>query len=99
MNERVPPMNFFVVGLNHKIAPVDVREQFAVNSCHLVERARLLKRRENLDEIVLLSTCNRVEIYAGASCKMDPKSSILSSLCDNPRDLTDSTYIHEDFEA
>src|SRR5215471_6265000 len=92
-------MKFFVVGLNHKTAPVELREKFAVNSCQLVERARLLKQRENLDEIVLLSTCNRVEIYAAASGKRDPKASVLGSLFNDPRDLTASTYIYEDFEA
>jgi glutamyl-tRNA reductase len=92
-------MKFFVEGLNHKTAPVEFREQFAVNLCHLVERARLLKQRENLHEIVLLSTCNRVEIYATASGKRDPKASVLSSLCEDPRDLAASTYIYENFEA
>ena len=92
-------MKFFVVGLNHKTAPVELREQVAVNSCQLVERARLLKRCENLDEIVLLSTCNRVEIYATACDKRDQKASVLSLLCDDPHDLAASTYIYEDFEA
>src|SRR5437899_7645 len=92
-------MKFFVVGLNHKTAPVELREQFAVNSYRLVERAQQLKRCENLHEIVLLSTCNRVEIYAVASDQKNRTTSILRSLCDGPRDLTASTYIYEDFEA
>ena len=92
-------MKFFVVGLNHKTAPVELRERFAVNARHLLERAQQLKRCENLHEIVLLSTCNRVEIYAVASDQKNRTTSILRSLCDGPRDLTASTYIHEDIEA
>ena len=60
-------MKFFVVGLNHKTAPVELREQLAVDSSDLVSRARHVKRCVDLDEIVLLSTCNRVEIYATAA--------------------------------
>src|SRR6266436_2318909 len=92
-------MKFFVVGLNHNTAPVDLREQLAVNSSDLVGRARHVKRFGDLDEIVLLSTCNRVEIYATASNQRHPTSSLLQSLCVEPRDLRPHTYICEDFEA
>jgi glutamyl-tRNA reductase len=92
-------MKFFVAGLNHKTAPVELREQLAVNSSDLVSRARDLKVREDLDEIVLLSTCNRVEIYATASNQRHPTSSLLQSLCVEPRDLRPHMYICEDFEA
>lgn len=92
-------MNLFVVGLNHKTAPVEVRERLAVNSSDLVSHARALKLRGDLGEIVLLSTCNRVEIYATASNQRHLTSSLLQSLCVEPRDLRPHTYIYEDFEA
>lgn len=57
-------MQLVVLGLNHKTAPVEVRECFAVSE----EQARsALKHLHNYDEIkecVLLSTCNRTEMYA-----------------------------------
>jgi glutamyl-tRNA reductase len=92
-------MKFFVVGLNHNTAPVELREQLAVKSSELVSRAQHVKRFENLDEIVLLSTCNRVEIFATASDQRHPTSSLLQSLCVEPRDFRPNTYIHEEFEA
>lgn len=92
-------MKFFVVGLNHNTAPVELREQLAVNSSDLVSRARQVKRFEDLHEIVLLSTCNRVEIYATAPDQRHPKSSLLQLLCVKPRDFRPNTYIYEEFEA
>ncbi len=92
-------MKFFVVGLSHKTTPVELREQLAVSLSDLVSRARHVKRFEGLDEIVLLSTCNRVEIYATAPGQRGRTSSLLRSLCVEPRDLRPNTYIHEDFEA
>jgi len=56
-------MKLFVAGLSHQTAPVELRELLAVESSQLVSCAGRLKRLANLDEIVLLSTCNRVEIY------------------------------------
>jgi glutamyl-tRNA reductase len=92
-------MKFFVVGLNHKTAPVELREQLAVNSSDLVMRAGHLKLREDLHEIVLLSTCNRVEIYATALHQSVRSSSLLQSFCAEPRDFDSHTYIYEDLEA
>src|SRR2546427_12673151 len=74
-------VTFFVVGLNHKTAPVELREQLAVSPSHLVGRTAELKLREDLDEIVLLSTCNRVEIYATTRCPGRISHSLLGSLC------------------
>src|SRR5262245_5486575 len=92
-------MKFFVLGLNHNTAPVELREQLAVNSSDLVNRARQMKQFEDLDEIVLLSTCNRVEIYATASNQTHPTSSLLQSLCVEPRDFRPNSYGYEDYEA
>jgi glutamyl-tRNA reductase len=92
-------MKFFVVGLNHNTAPVELREQLAVNSSDLVSRARYVMQSADLTEIVLLSTCNRVEIYATASEQRHPNSSLLQLLCVEPRDFGPNTYRYEDFEA
>jgi glutamyl-tRNA reductase len=53
-----------VVGLSHRTAPVEVRERFATGPDVLpAVLARLASRRE-LDEVLFLSTCNRVEVFA-----------------------------------
>jgi glutamyl-tRNA reductase len=92
-------MQFFVVGLSHKTAPVELREQLAVNLSDLVSRAQDVKQFEGLEEIVLLSTCNRVEIYATASGERRQTSSLLRSLCVGPREFGPNAYIYEDLEA
>jgi glutamyl-tRNA reductase len=51
-------------GLNHKTAPLDVRERVAFSKEQLAEALPLLKER--VGECILLSTCNRTEIYASA---------------------------------
>lgn len=56
-------MNLFCLGLSHKTAPVDVREQFAVEPHLLGDRLGQTKKTFALDELVILSTCNRVEYY------------------------------------
>jgi len=92
-------MNLFVIGLNHKTAPVELREQLAVNSFDLVSRSRDLKSREDLEEIVLLSTCNRVEIYGTLPHRIRYANSLLESLCAEPRDFQPHTYLYENFDA
>lgn len=57
-------MHLYVVGLNHKTAPIEVREKFAVPDHSLPEA--LQRAREIASETVLISTCNRTECYAVA---------------------------------
>src|SRR5437879_4014306 len=57
-------MNIIAVGLNHRTAPVELRERFAVSESRLPEALARLKRWPGIDEGVILSTCNRVELYA-----------------------------------
>lgn len=55
--------NLFVAGLSYKTAPVEIREKLAVHPSRLRCSGCLLKLAGGLSEVVLLSTCNRVEIY------------------------------------
>ncbi len=52
-----------VVGLNHKTAPVEVREKLSFQEAQLADSFRLLKQLEGVKESAILSTCNRVEVY------------------------------------
>ena len=60
-------MNLFVAGLSYKTAPVEVREQLAVRPSLLPCLGCRLKLNAGLDEVVLLSTCNRVEVYGATA--------------------------------
>ena len=58
-------MSILVVGLNHKSAPVEVREKLAFNpnSINTALSHFSQKYQDQNAEIVILSTCNRVELY------------------------------------
>jgi glutamyl-tRNA reductase len=55
-----------LVGVNHRTAPVEIRERLAMPADRLLESLDSLRSTGGLDEAVILSTCNRVEIYAVA---------------------------------
>ena len=54
------------MGLNHETAPVEVREHFAVSEQQLGSRARQLTELTTIAESVVISTCNRMEVYVAA---------------------------------
>ena len=57
-------MNIIVIGLNHKTAPVQIREKLAFQSEDNIRKAlKQLIHLEGINETVIFSTCNRVEIY------------------------------------
>src|SRR5258708_2479574 len=55
-------MKLFAAGLSHKTAPVELRERLAVKQSEIANLAFVLQCFGHLDEIVLLSTCNRVAV-------------------------------------
>jgi len=57
-------MHIVVVGLSHKTAPVEIREKLAVPDSRLGEALTRLCSYTGIREGLLLSTCNRVEVYA-----------------------------------
>ena len=92
-------MKLFAAGVSHKTAPVEVREQLAVQRNELADLAHYLKWFGYLDEIVLLSTCNRVEIYGTTRQSIDSIKSALQLLSSEPVDLDPYIYVHKDAEA
>ena len=88
-------MKLFAAGLSHKTAPVELRERLAVDQAELADRARKLKLRGELNEIVLLSTCNRVEIYGTTRHATRHIKSLLQLLCAEPGDLDPHIYVYE----
>ena len=59
-------MELVCLGLNYETAPVEVREHFAVVSDQLGERALEINELPNINECVVISTCNRTEFYIAA---------------------------------
>jgi glutamyl-tRNA reductase len=56
----------YLVGLSHKTAPIAVRERFALSGEALKEALGALRRRPGVEEAMVVSTCNRVEVYIRA---------------------------------
>ncbi len=57
-------MHIVVVGLSHKTAPIEIREKLAVPESRMGEALTRLCSYQGVREGILLSTCNRVEVYA-----------------------------------
>jgi glutamyl-tRNA reductase len=92
-------MKIFVAGVSYRTAPVEVREQLAVTSSHLAEQACRLQVEGELDEVVLLSTCNRVEIYGVKRLESGPSCSLLKALGGSELDFRLRGYVRESDEA
>src|SRR6266581_2730084 len=92
-------MKLFAAGVSHKTAPVELREQLAVKQSEIVDLALALKSFGHLGEIVLLSTCNRVEIYGTTREAMGHIKTLLQLLCAEPRDLDPHIYLYEGASA
>jgi len=57
-------MRFQLIGVNHNTAPVEVRERLAIPESRLPEACKKLAEHPGIEEGMILSTCNRVEILA-----------------------------------
>lgn len=57
-------MHIVVVGLNYKTAPVEIRERLTFDSSALGEAMSQLQKKKSILENIIISTCNRTEIYA-----------------------------------
>ena len=58
-------MNIGVVGVNHNLAPINVREAVSFTDTKKIEAINILLDKE-IEEVVIISTCNRSEIYINA---------------------------------
>jgi glutamyl-tRNA reductase len=86
------------LGINHKTAPVDIREKIAFGPDIVVAALRGLREQAGAEEAVILSTCNRTEIYASVS---DSSIDAISDwICDfhgiDKSQLTPYLYAHTD---
>lgn len=94
-------MHLVTYGINHNTAPVNIREMFAFDANELPTALTALKQHASIEEAVILSTCNRTEIYCCLSDASDKQ--ILSWLHEYhqlPSDaITPYLYQHEQDDA
>ena len=88
-------MRVFVTGLSYKTAPVEIREKLAVRPSLLPCLGCRLKLHAGLEEVVLVSTCNRVEVYGATSSWVQGRVfRIFQQLCPD-LDVTPHVYVKE----
>ena len=96
-------MPVVVIGLNHRTAPLAVREAMTIGDDAVAKTLHALLGREHVSEAVVLSTCNRTEIYAVAEKFHGGYADIRSVLGEvaflDPEDFTDHLYVHHDAAA
>lgn len=92
-------MAFNILGINHKTAPVALREKVAFNEDRLVAALRLLLQEAGVAEVVILSTCNRTEVYWAGSASGADLSQWLERHHGNNLDLASSLYVHHEQRA
>ena len=86
-------MHLKVLGLNHTTAPIEVREKFSVGKEAIRRGLENLDGYDGLSEAVILSTCNRSEIYAvtAAGCE----ASLYNFLSDLIGGAIDKNFLYE----
>jgi len=94
-------MNLLIIGINHTSAPVELREKVAFTPEQLEDALKDISMQAELQEVAILSTCNRTEIIASGDNIAPLK--VINWFADyhqiDPADLEHSIYILNDNEA
>lgn len=94
-------MTLIVFGINHKTAPVELREKVAFSADTLVDALKSLRAQTGAYESVIVSTCNRTEVYANSDdMKVDDLASWLAEFHGLAvSDLLKNSYQHDRDDA
>ena len=96
-------MSLVAIGLNHKSVPLDLLERMTLGESDLPKALHALVARPHVSEAVVLSTCNRTEVYAFAErfhgAYQDVRDT-LAELCQLlPEEFSEYLYAHYDADA
>ncbi|MEG6586549.1 glutamyl-tRNA reductase [Dendrosporobacter sp. 1207_IL3150] len=95
-------MQLVVLGLNHKTAPVEVRECFSFSEEQVKAALRHVREYDGINECVILSTCNRTEMYAevdDAEEALPVMQQFLGQMAANNQDVGDFLFFHTDINC
>ncbi len=96
-------MSVVVIGLNHRSTPLDLLERMTIGDAALPKALHDLISRSDVSEAVVLSTCNRTEVYADAERFHGAYQDIRDFLAEvaflAPEDFADHLYVHYDASA
>ena len=92
-------MSVVVVGLNHRTVPLSLLERVTIDDARLPKALHEVLSRDHVSEAVVLSTCNRTEVYVVAE-KFHPAYGDLRTFFSEmafvaPEDLADHLYVHD----
>jgi glutamyl-tRNA reductase len=88
-----------ILGINHKTAPIALREKVAFGDERLRAALRALRQERGVAEAVILSTCNRTEVYWSGAASGAELTVWLEQHHGNNLDLASSLYVHEEHRA
>lgn len=92
-------MSLFLLGVNHKSAPLDIRERLAIPAGRLADATRSLAHRPGVREALILSTCNRVELLTEQENVADLRLFLEEYFAIRPRTLEPHLYEFREREA
>src|SRR5262245_37605999 len=97
-------MNIVLVGLSHKTAPLAMRERLAVGESQLADALSRLVDQKTVEEGLIVSTCNRVELIASTPAGADRGIECLADFLRDfhqlaPGTLNGHIYKHADTSA
>jgi glutamyl-tRNA reductase len=92
-----------VLGLNHRTVPLDLLERVTIDDSRLPKALHDVMSRDHVSEAVVLSTCNRSEVYVVAE-KFHPAYADLRTFFSElafvpPEELADHLYVHDGADA
>lgn len=96
-------MSLVVIGLTHRTVPLDLLERMTISEARLPKALADVASREHIREAVILSTCNRTEIYAVAEKFHGAYADLRDFLAETaflaPEGFSDLLYVQHDEEA
>jgi len=100
-------MSLLALGINHKTAPVKIREQLSFAPDSIPDALKDLTSQDAVNEAVILSTCNRTELYCRLNCDDTNSQEATDALIHWLKvhhdlidtDITDYLYLHPDRDA
>jgi len=96
-------MQIVLLGINHKTAALETREKMAFTDKHIKQALTCLRREGTVEQCVILSTCNRTEIYALAADVFRGRAALIAMLEEvrgaTFSELENCTYFYSGFDV
>jgi glutamyl-tRNA reductase len=96
-------LNLILTGISHKTAPLEMRERFAITKDRLPDALRMLQAQPELDEALILNTCNRIEFVLIAGERLEGMAGLRRFVKKfyglNYDEFSHLFYVHQGYEA